>query len=109
MTIHIESLTLDAIIGILEHERNTPQKIIIDMKIKYRYKKEFLDYALIANSVVSLIEDEHFFLVEDALNAVSSMLCKKYKAIKTIKIKITKPDILTNCTVGVSKSYLNHN
>ncbi|MDD5548667.1 MAG: dihydroneopterin aldolase, partial [Sulfurovaceae bacterium] len=46
MTIHIENLSIQAIIGILDFEREKTQNIIIDLEIGYEYNKNvFLDYA----------------------------------------------------------------
>lgn len=39
MTIHIEDLRFQAIIGILDFERTTPQDVVVDLTIKYKYKK----------------------------------------------------------------------
>ena len=39
MTIHIEDLKFQCIIGILDFERVTPQDIIINMSIEYLYEK----------------------------------------------------------------------
>ena len=42
MTIFIENLTFDAIIGILPEERKVPQKVVVNAKLGYEYKKTFL-------------------------------------------------------------------
>ena len=38
MTIHIEALTFDVIIGLLDFERDRPQRVIIDIEASYDYK-----------------------------------------------------------------------
>ncbi|MEK6658706.1 MAG: dihydroneopterin aldolase, partial [Campylobacterota bacterium] len=45
MTIHIEDLKFQCIIGILDFERVTPQDVIINLAIEYDYKKNFINYA----------------------------------------------------------------
>ena len=48
MTIHIEALTINAIIGILDFERSSKQKVIIETKINYNYtENQFIDYAMV--------------------------------------------------------------
>jgi len=36
MTIHVEALTFDVIIGLLDFERDKPQKVIIDLEAKMK-------------------------------------------------------------------------
>ncbi|MCH9740316.1 MAG: dihydroneopterin aldolase, partial [Epsilonproteobacteria bacterium] len=61
MTIHIESLTFDAIIGILDFERVTPQKVIIDMEIDYEYtEKTFINYVDIIETVQGLMKKNQY-------------------------------------------------
>ena len=38
MTLHIEDLKFQAIIGILDFERITPQNVIVNILITYEYK-----------------------------------------------------------------------
>ena len=44
MTIHIESLTFETIIGLLDFEKERPQRVIIDLRASYDYEKEYLDH-----------------------------------------------------------------
>jgi len=105
MTIYIEDLKFQCIIGILDFERVTPQDVIINLTISYNYKKEFINYA----DVTKLIEKEmiknKFLLLEDALLRLSKKLKKKFPLIQTLDIKITKPSILPNTMVSVSNKY----
>ena len=105
MTIHIEDLRFQAIIGILDFERTTPQDVVVDLTIKYKYKNEFINYADIVLIVKDLIQKNEFMLIEDALEALKLKLFKKYRSIKNAHIKITKPSILADCRVSVSNYY----
>jgi dihydroneopterin aldolase len=99
--VHIENLKFKAIIGILEHERKTPQEVIVDLTFTYVYKHgNFIDYAQVANSIKALMTDKKFELIEDALVSVKQYLKTSYR-IKKLKLKITKPTILDNCVVAV--------
>ena len=44
MTLLIQNLSLQAIIGILPQEREKKQNIIIDGEFSYEYKGEYLNY-----------------------------------------------------------------
>jgi dihydroneopterin aldolase len=109
MTIRIEALAFDAILGILESERHTPQPLRIDTEITYRYTSgHFLDYAEVAAEIQSIMQEGKFHLIEEALDVLIERLKEKFSPIETIKITICKPDILPNCRVCVedSRSFL---
>lgn len=103
MTIHIENLKFQAILGILDFERVTPQDIIINLTITYNYKKdEFINYAEVTQSIKQIMIKEKFLLIEDALTFISKQLKKEFKNIETLNLKISKPSILADCIVSVS-------
>ncbi len=105
MKILIKKLTFDCIIGILDFERETVQKVIIDISFKYKYKnrKEFIDYSEISKSIEKIMKEKKFKLLEEAIIYIEKYLYKKYK-IKKLKLKISKPNILTNCIVSLKNS-----
>lgn len=105
MTIHIEDLKFKCIIGILDFERVTPQDVIINMTIDYKYEKEFINYAQIVEIIKETMLESKFLLIEEALDNLNLKLIKEYSSIKSIFIKITKPSILPECMVSVSNSY----
>ncbi|WP_072679834.1 dihydroneopterin aldolase [Arcobacter sp. LA11] len=102
MKIYIENLTFDCIIGILDFEREKEQKVVIDLSFKYNYKnpKNFIDYSKISKKIEQIMKKKKFELLEDAIIYIDKYLNSKYK-IKKLKIKISKPDILTNCIVSL--------
>lgn len=104
MKIQIENLEFDCIIGILDFERITPQKVNINISFKYKYIDEnsFIDYAEVVNYVEDIMIKEKFELLEDAILYLKNFLKNKY-SIKKLKIKISKPNILPNCRVSLSK------
>lgn len=105
MTIHIQNLKFQAIIGILEHERELSQDVLVDATISYSYNESFIDYALLAELIKTHIQTQKFLLIEDALQSTISLLTAKHKEIDEIYLKITKPTILNECIVGVSHKY----
>lgn len=102
MTIHIEDLKFQCIIGILDFERITPQDVIINIHIDYEYKNEFINYVDVTNLIKSKMIGKEFFLIEDALDNLSKSILKKFPLIDTLDLKITKPAILPDCKVSVS-------
>jgi dihydroneopterin aldolase len=107
MRIHIENLTIDTIIGILEQERVASQKLIANIKIDYKQKnkKDFINYAQIITTIEEDIKKQQYKLLEDALRGLEYTIKKSYPRIEKLKIKLTKPDIISNCQVGISKKW----
>lgn len=100
MTILIESLEFDCIIGLLKKERVETQKVILDVAIGLKEKKMVVDYAKVALLLEKTYKKKKFFTLEESLLHVSKILKKKYPQIKKISIKIIKPNIMENCRVG---------
>ena len=107
MTILIENLTFDSIIGILESERVTPQKVVIDCIINYQYTENtFINYAQVSEHIQKSIQKNEFFLIEEALQSLGSSLKIEFPSISSLTLTLRKPDILSNCTVGVQENFI---
>ncbi len=106
MTIHIEALTFDVIIGLLDFERDRPQQVVIDLEASYNYADEqFIDYADMSYLIQNELKIERYKLLEEALLGVKSVLYTTYPQLKTLTLKISKPDILPNCNVALSNTW----
>jgi len=105
MTIHIEDLKFQCIIGILDFERVTKQDVIINATIDYNYSNNFINYADIVEIIKSNMIKSEFLLIENAIESINLKLIKEYNSIKSINLKITKPSILPDCKVSVSNYY----
>lgn len=107
MTILIENLTFDTIIGILDSERVTPQSVIIDCIIHYPYAQGvFINYAQVSTHIQNSIQKNEFFLIEEALQSLGVSLKKEFSSITTLSLTLRKPDILSNCLVGVQENFI---
>jgi len=106
MTIHIESLTLNVIIGLLDFEREHTQRVIIDMKAEYSYHKNtFIDYADIVLLIEKELKEKRYKLLEEALLGLKDVINTTYPQVKTLELKIAKPDILSQCSVALSQQW----
>lgn len=106
MTILIEDFSFETILGILESERTTPQRVHIDCSLDYTYSGDtFLNYAEVAERIQSIMHEERFELIEEALNTIALSLKKTFSSITALTLTIRKPDILTDCTVGVRETF----
>jgi len=102
MTIYIENLTFDAIIGILPEERKVPQKVIVNVELDYEYKNGiFINYATLVNLIENSIKNNKFKLIEEALLSLHVEIKTKFLQISSIKLKIFKPTILAHADVSV--------
>jgi dihydroneopterin aldolase len=106
MTIHIEDLTFNVIIGILDFEREKPQRVIVNVITEYEYNsQDFINYADIVLLIENELNQKHYQLLEDALLGLKSLIITTYPHIKTLSIKIAKPDILPHTSVALSHSW----
>jgi len=106
MTIHIEALTFDVIIGLLDFERDRPQRVIIDLEASYTYSDDkFIDYADMVLFIQNELKEKRYKLLENALLGLKALLYRSYPHLQTLSIKISKPDILPECTVSLSKTW----
>jgi len=107
MTIHIEALTFDVIIGLRDFERDKPQRVIIYVEASYDYEsKKFIDYADMVVLIQNELKEKRYELLEDALLGVKSVLCTTYPQLKSLTLKIAKPDILPECSVALNDSWV---
>ena len=106
MIIHIEALTFEVIIGLLDFERDRPQPVIVDLEASYDYANEnFIDYADMVFLIKKELNEKKYELLEEALLGIKERLCSTYPQLKTLSLKIAKPDILPECTVALSHSW----
>ena len=103
MTIRIEALEFEAIIGLLDHERDRVQRVRIDLEAEYNYRPpEFLDYAHMVEIIKNHIIAKRYELLEEALEGLHTTLRTTFPEITSLHITIAKPDILPDCVVSLS-------
>ncbi len=106
MTIHIDDLQFDVIIGLLDFERDRPQRVIIDLEASYAYSNEdFINYADMVFLIQKELKEKRYELLEEALLGLKERLYTAYPQLKTLQLKIAKPDILKECSVALSHSW----
>ena len=102
MTIHIEDLKFQCIIGILDFERVTPQDVVINFTCQYNYEKEFINYANIVDLIKKTMILNKFELIEEALLSLKLEITTQFPLIYSYTLKVSKPSILADCRVSVS-------
>lgn len=108
--VFIEGLQIDAIIGVLAHERVQRQPIELDLYLYFDYqnaiKTDQLDdtfcYDALCKQVTQFIVGTEFQLIERLAESVCEWLFEHYK-IKTIRLTLRKPNAISQAnTVGVT-------
>ncbi|MCB4783984.1 MAG: dihydroneopterin aldolase, partial [Sulfurovum sp.] len=85
MTIHIEALTFNAIIGILDFEREHTQRVVIDLEIIYDYKKgSLIDYGTLCHMITTKIQGARYKLLEDALLELEMLIITDFPQITSL-------------------------
>jgi len=103
MTIHIEDLKFQCILGILDFERVTLQDVIVNLEISYTFQEnDFINYAEVSTLIEKTMQKKKFLLIENAIKTLSLQLKQKFTSIETLHLKITKPSIMPNSIVSVS-------
>jgi len=106
MTIHIEGLSFDAIIGLLDFEREHVQPVRIDLEAEYHYTADdFIDYADLASMIEEKVKQARYMLLEEALLELETLITQNYPNIRSLYLKISKPDILKHCIVSLSQRW----
>lgn len=104
MTIHIDGLQFLCIVGILDFERTQEQTVIIDLALKYDFKDNYIDYAVLTELIRTHMIVNKFTLLETAVLSLVDIIKTKFDNTKELYIKITKPSIMPECKVAISYS-----
>ncbi|MCH9814332.1 MAG: dihydroneopterin aldolase [Epsilonproteobacteria bacterium] len=100
--ISIEELQVKAVIGILDFERTSVQSILINCDIVYdKIDKNYINYAEVATLIEKMLQEKKYGLLEDALDEISTAIIEGFIGIKSVALKLSKPEILDNCRVSV--------
>ena len=107
--VFIENLEIETIIGIFGWEREVKQIVRISLEMSFDISKagksdnidDALDYKKIGKSIVNLVENSSFFLVEKMAEEIASLVLTN-EQIEEIKLRVEKPGALRGSkSVGV--------
>lgn len=98
MRILVQNLKFQAILGILDFERQIEQEILVNAKFE---ADEFIDYAEVCKEIELKFKGQKFLLIEDALKFFENFYKEKFQTLSYFYMQILKPKILPNAVVGV--------
>ena len=92
-------------IGVYEHERRNPQRVIINLKLilskelspKNDKIDETLNYDIVYRKIRDITSSQHFNLVETLANQIFKYL-KSLNKVSDLTVSVAKPDIYEDCS-----------
>ncbi|MGB8315812.1 MAG: dihydroneopterin aldolase [Aestuariivirga sp.] len=107
--VFVRDLEVMATLGIYEHEKIAPQRIIVSIDLSVLEGKDavaddisnVVSYEIIVKKVEAIIAQGHVNLVE-TLAELFAAACLKDKRVVAARVRIEKPDIIPNAkSVGI--------
>ncbi|MEX0941343.1 MAG: dihydroneopterin aldolase [Pseudomonadales bacterium] len=103
--ISVEGLTIDAIIGVHDWEKTTPQPVVIDVDLytdtRAAAQKDDLTqtpgYGDLARIVTDFVQTSRFNLIETLAEQLSVLILENF-SVARIRIRISKPSAIKNAT-----------
>lgn len=98
-TTGIKEFRIDCIVGIYEHERQTPQAVVLDIDLDYDFAAaarsdaidDAVDYDTVARSLTELVRQREFQLIETMAEEAAAMLLARLPQVRRIALEIRKP------------------
>lgn len=107
--VFVRDLEVMARLGIYEHERETPQRIIVNIDLSVKEGDDPLkddisnvvSYEIVVKKVEAIIAEGHVNLVE-TLAELFAAACLRDRRVMAARVRIEKPDVIANArSVGV--------
>ena len=103
-SIFFNNIELLCKIGVYEHERKNPQRVIVNLKLilsdevspKNDKIDETLNYDIIYRKIKDISSSQHFNLVETLANQIFKYL-QSLNKISDLTVSVSKPDIYKDC------------
>jgi len=107
--VFVRDLDLMALIGIYEHEKTDPQRIIVNIDLSVQEGDgpqdddigHVVSYEIVVKKVEQIIAEGHINLVETLCEKIAAA-CLRDKRVVAARVRVEKPDIIKNArSVGV--------
>jgi 7,8-dihydroneopterin aldolase/epimerase/oxygenase len=107
--VFVRDLELMALIGIYEHEKREPQRVIVNIDLSVKEGegpkdddiRHVVSYEIVVKKVQSIIAEGHINLVESLCEKIAAS-CLTDKRVMAARVRVEKPDIIPNArSVGV--------
>jgi 7,8-dihydroneopterin aldolase/epimerase/oxygenase len=107
--VFVRDLDLMALIGIYDHEKKDPQRIIVNIDLSVTEGEgpkdddisHVVSYEIVVKKVEAIIAEGHTNLVETLCEKIAAS-CLRDKRVAAARVRVEKPDIIPNArSVGV--------
>ncbi len=107
--VFVRDLDLMALIGIYDHEKVKPQRIIVNIDLSVKEGdgpkdddiSHVVSYEIVVKKVEAIVAEGHINLVETLCEKIAAS-CLKDKRVMAARVRVEKPDIIKNArSVGV--------
>jgi dihydroneopterin aldolase len=107
--VFVRDLELMALIGIYDHEKRDPQRIIVNIDLSVKEGEgpkdddigHVVSYEIVVKKVEAIIAAGHTNLVETLCEKIAAA-CLRDKRVVAARVRVEKPDIIKNArSVGV--------
>ncbi len=107
--VFVRDLQIRAVLGVHDHEKLEPQRVIINIDLSVKERGEPLDddiqnvvsYEKVVNHVKDIVAEGHVHLVETLAEMVAAR-CLEHPWVLVARVRIEKPDIIPEAaSVGV--------
>lgn len=113
LVVHIEELSVLAYVGLYAAERNSPQKLLIDIECTLSTNivanddlRMSVDYVPIADAVRKLCLTNRRKLIETLAEEIATA-CFAHDFVRNARIRIRKPFKMPNCAaVGITRTFV---
>ena len=107
--VFVRDLEMMALIGIYDHEKRDPQRIIVNIDLSVKEGdgpqdddiSHVVSYEIVVKKVESIIAEGHTNLVETLCEKIAAA-CLRDRRVVAARVRVEKPDIIANArSVGV--------
>ena len=111
----LEALEVKCIIGILSHERATPQRLLLDVVMNTDFSKaatsdevvDAVNNAEVADQLKTLAVEHQFWLVEKLVTEACRLILDQHPAVDQVTVTARKPDIMAGSLVVGARLTMN--
>jgi len=107
--IFLGQLEIETIIGIYDWERETKQKVLLDIEMAFDIQKAAqtddiaytLNYKTVSKRIISFVESSHFFLVETLISEIATIILSEFN-VPWVRITLNKKGAIRGASdVGI--------
>ena len=107
--VFVRDLQIRAVLGVHDHEKLEPQRVIINIDLAVREKGRPLDddiqnvvsYEKVVGDVKEIVARGHVHLVETLAEMIAER-CFRHRYVEAVRVRIEKPDIIAEAAgVGI--------